>query len=160
MASAKHQLPELSSERLLLRKVLPSDSAAIVDISFYDGQPAKSVAEALVILNKIAEDSRQGETLHWGICLKEHDEVVGTCGFYRGFSNNVGELGYILKESYRGKGIMTEALQLVIDFGFTTMKLRNIVAYTHKTNASSIQVLKRLAFQEVPSETDYLKFIR
>lgn len=152
--------PVLSSERLRLRKVLPSDNASLIDITYYDGKPARIESEVSVILEKITEDTRKGETLHWAICLKDGNEVVGTCGFYRGFKDNVGELGYILKEAYRGQGIMTEALQVVIDFGFTTMKLKNIIAYTAQTNTSSIQVLKKLAFEEVPSETDYLKFMR
>jgi [ribosomal protein S5]-alanine N-acetyltransferase len=154
------QVPTLSSKRLKLRRVSPSDEASLIDISYYDGKPAKSESEVSVILEKIAEDTRRGETLHWVICLKDSDDVVGTCGFYRGFKNNVGEVGYILKEAYRGRGMMTEALEVVIDFGFTTMRLKNIIAYTDKTNVGSINVLKRLAFEEVPSETDYLKFIR
>lgn len=95
---------------------------------------------------------------HWGICLKDNDEVVGTCGFYRGYPGNVAEVGYVLRAAYRGKGIMTEALRSVLDYGRTQVKLNGIVAYTGKTNLSSITVSNRLSFQEVLSEDECLKF--
>ncbi|MBW8361321.1 MAG: GNAT family N-acetyltransferase [Kaistella sp.] len=43
--------------------------------------------------------------------------MVGTCGFYRGFANEEGELGCILLSRYRGQGFMTGALRAAIDFG-------------------------------------------
>lgn len=39
---------------------------------------------------------------------------AGTSGFYRGFSNGTGEIGYVLREPFPGRGIMTDAVRLVI----------------------------------------------
>lgn len=152
------ETPVLSNHRLVLRGLGAADVPSIVELSFYDGIPARSEAEALVMFERIAADCAQGESVHWGICLKSTGEVVGTCGFYRGFPEGIGEVGYVLKEAYRGQGIMTEAVRLVVAFGLTEMGLRRIVASTERTNLASVAVLKRVGFEPVVSESEYLEF--
>lgn len=159
--TVKHQFttfPTLSNDQLLLRRIVPSNAGSIRDLSYYDGVPATSDQEALVILEKIEQDYARGDTVHWGICLQGSDAVVGTCGFYRGYPDNVGEIGYVLRETYRGRGIMTSALKLALAFGLEEMKLGGIVAYTDATNIASISVLERLGFRAVPSDLEGLKF--
>lgn len=151
-------VPVLEGRRLRLRGVRSSDAAAIRDISFYDGVEAGSEREALAMLARIDRDRANGDSLHWGICPRGTDAVVGTCGFYRGFAGNAGEIGYVLREAYRGRGLMTEALQLVIDFGLRELELDEVVAYTEADNRASIRVLERLGLQRVPSDQTHLKF--
>jgi ribosomal-protein-alanine N-acetyltransferase len=150
--------PVLSHEGLILRRVVPSDAPTIQEISYYDGVPAATPEEAVVMLQQIEQDYARGDSVHWGICRRGVDEVVGTCGFYRGYPGNVGEIGYVLREEYRGRGIMTAALRRVIAFGFEEIRLHGIDAYTDPANAASIGVLKRLGFGEVPSAEGELKF--
>lgn len=160
-AAAQHPFatfPVLSDERLVLRRVVPSDAATIQEISFYDGVAAANVEQAAEMLEKIERDYARGDSVHWGICLRGSDEVVGTCGFYRGYVGNVGEIGYVLREAYRGRGIMTAALRQVIAFGLEEICLDSISAFTDATNAASINVLKRLGFAEVASAQEELKF--
>lgn len=150
--------PLLSNDRLLLRRVVPGDVSAIREISVYDGVWAESDPEAVEILARIERDYRRGESIHWGICLPGSDEVVGTCGFYRGFAGKVGEVGYILRPAFRGRGIMTAALELVTAYGLNELRLDEIVAYADPSNEPSIAVLLRLGFRGVPSGRDELKF--
>lgn len=150
--------PVLSNERLTLRRVVPSDASAIQEISYYDGVAAATAEEAAVMLEQIERDYAQGDSVHWGICVGDANEVVGTCGYYRGYPGNVGEIGYVLREAYRGRGIMTAALRQVIDFGLDEMRLDGVVAYTDPANTASIGVLERLGFSKVPYEGEELKF--
>lgn len=150
--------PLLSNERLHLRRVVPSDVAVIQEITYYDGVASTSLSEALAMMEQIEQDSAKGDTVHWGICVKGSDEVVGTCGFYRGFAGNAGEIGYILRARYRGRGIMTSALSPVIAFGLKEMALNVIHAYTDPSNTASIGVLERLGFHQVPAARAELKF--
>jgi ribosomal-protein-alanine N-acetyltransferase len=99
-----------------------------------------------------------GESLHWGIFLKDSSELVGTCGYYRGFSRNNGEIGYILRPMYRGRGIMTEAVKLIVAFGFDTLKLETVVAYTSRENLASSEVLQKAGFKKGKSEQADFKF--
>ncbi|MBL8076972.1 MAG: GNAT family N-acetyltransferase [Anaerolineales bacterium] len=151
--------PVLSNHRITLRGLELSESAAIIDISVYNGVFAANATEAAHILEQINADIAKGESLHWGIFLNETNEIAGTCGYYRGFAENSGEIGYILKDSHRGKGLMTEAVQLLVDFGFKTLKLDKIIAYTDPSNSASVAVLQRVGFIEVQSTDGDRKFI-
>ncbi len=152
------KLPVLSNDRLMLKEIEPHEVKAIIEISVYDGVFAKSEAEAISILEKISRDAAKGETLHWGIFLKNTSELAGTCGYYRGFADNRGEIGYVLHPSYRGLGIMTEAVKLIVDFGFDILNLHSVIAYTDPANSASIAVLQRVGFKKVKNEGANLKF--
>ena len=153
-------VPELSNARLQLRGILPGEAADIIEILMYDGVPATNEAEAQHILQKTEADRERGESVLWGIYLKDSGQIVGICSYHRGYPNNIGEIGYALKADFRGQGIMTEAVQLVVDFGLNVMMLSNIVAYATPANVASTNVLKRVGFHQVPSHDKQLKFLK
>ena len=147
-------IPALSSERLNLREIAVADAKSIIAISVYDGVFAKTEKDVLDIFEKIHKNFVKGDSILWGICLKETDEIIGSCGYCRGYPSNVGEIGYVLREAYRGQGYMTEAAKLVVDFGLDVMKLDDVVAYTDSINAKSMSVLQRVGFQQVVNVDD------
>lgn len=152
-------MPALITPRLELRGLRRDDVISLLEISVYDGLFASNLSEAEHILEQINHDCAQGEALHWGICLKITGEIVGTCGFYRGFSDNIGEIGYLLKVAHRGYGFMTEAVSCITDFGLRQMGLKQIVAYTEVQNEASVAVLRRVGFQQV-TDSSRLKFAK
>jgi ribosomal-protein-alanine N-acetyltransferase len=153
------KMPVLSNDRITLRGLERSDAAALMDIAIYDGVFATNEKESAGMLERIYSDIAKGESLHWGIFLNGTDEIAGTCGYYRGFAENSGEIGYILKEGQRGKGLMTAAVQLLVDFGFNTLKLDKVIAYTDPSNFASVAVLQRAGFIEVQASEGDRKFI-
>ncbi len=152
------QFPVLSTASLDLREIKPSEVPSIVDISFYDGVPATSEAEALIILEKIHSDYLQGESIHWGICLKDTKDILGSCTFYGGYPDNIAEVGYVLKEAYRAKGIMHQALTRIVHFGLYEMNLEAIIAQVSPDNLASRKLLLKTGFSQISSEDSYLKF--
>jgi [ribosomal protein S5]-alanine N-acetyltransferase len=152
--------PTLTGARVVLRALRPADAATIVDLSFYDGVPASNADDARAMLERVAADQARGETVHWGICLAGGDEVVGTIGFYRGFDGGVGEVGYVLRASQRGRGLMGDALAAVVAYAFGTLGLRAVVATTDAGNAPSIALLRRLGFEGAPLRAGRLGFVR
>jgi [ribosomal protein S5]-alanine N-acetyltransferase len=116
--------PTLTGERVTLRAMCPDDADDVLDISVYDGVHAVSVAEARSMLTRIDADAARGDTVHWGICQAGSDTVVGTIGFYRGFADAQGEVGYVLRAPFRRRGLMREALALVVAFGFERLGSR------------------------------------
>lgn len=56
--------PTISGERISLRQVLRIDIEDIVEISFYDSIHATTVDEAKVMLEKIDQDFRDGNSIH------------------------------------------------------------------------------------------------
>lgn len=56
-------------------------------------------------------------------------------------------LGYAMSEHYWGKGLMTEAAQAVIKYGFDERNLDLISAYCYPFNNRSRRVLEKNNFQ-------------
>ncbi|MBC7774441.1 MAG: GNAT family N-acetyltransferase, partial [Phycisphaerae bacterium] len=109
--------PNLSGDNILLREILDDDIKNIIEISRYDAVPAKNVDEAAAMQEKINQNYQDGNSIHWGIADKASNTIVGTCGYYRGLDKSEGELGCILLSQFKGKGYMTAAMQLAIQFG-------------------------------------------
>lgn len=79
----------------------------------------------------------------------EADEVLGSVGItsiLRG-SFHAGYLGYSLAEAQQGRGLMHEALGLVIDFAFRDLNLHRLMANYSVRNTRSGRVLERLGFE-------------
>ena len=60
--------------------------------------------------------------------------------------NKIAEVGYDLNPIFQRKGIMSEALNKVINFGFNELGLDNIEAYTHIQNENSKKLLEKNGF--------------
>ena len=56
------------------------------------------------------------------------------------------EIGYELLPTYFGNGYMDETIKEVVKFGFETIELQTIEAFTHYGNASSIKLLEKNKF--------------
>lgn len=78
--------------------------------------------------------------------------LLRTCGYYRGFPHATGELGCVLRPAFHGQGIMTEAMQAAIDFGFGEMGLERIMAITTEHNVKARALLGRLGFGHITDE--------
>jgi ribosomal-protein-alanine N-acetyltransferase len=58
----------------------------------------------------------------------------------------VAEIGYELKPVFQGMGFMSETIQCVADYGFGTLGLGKLEAYTHAENIRSIRLLEKNHF--------------
>lgn len=143
------QYPQTESSDILLREIRSNEVGKIIAISFYNGVKALSSVNTSNMLEKINLDYQSGESIHWGIIDKKTNQIVGTCGYYRGFENGSGELGCILIDQFQGKGFMTKALRLATDFGFESMKLKKVWAATSSENIRAQKLLARVGFQKI-----------
>ncbi len=141
--------PDLSDAKITLRQISISDFKHIFTICFYEGIKALTITKAMEMQEKINKDYHEGNSIHWGITDNLTNNIVGTCGYYRGFDKEAGELGCILLPQYRGHGFMELALKLAIDFGFNKIGLKRIKAVTTVQNQKAIQLLSRLQFIKV-----------
>ncbi|MDQ3372965.1 MAG: GNAT family N-acetyltransferase [Acidobacteriota bacterium] len=93
------------------------------------------------------------------ICVNEINQIAGTITlsqiFRKAFQNAF--LGYLLGESFTGKGYMTEAVALILIHAFSNLKLHRIEANVQPHNAPSINVLKRCGFRKEGFSPKYLK---
>ena len=148
--------PLIETPRLLLRELRREDAEAVFRI-FSDSEVVKysdmdvftSLEQAQLLIEKQRHRFEQKERFRWGIALKDSDTLIGTGGYVawnRIWSN--AELGYDLARPYWGQGIMTEAVMAMIQFGFEHMGLHRIEAEVMPENRASVQLLRKLDFQE------------
>ncbi|MVZ60793.1 GNAT family N-acetyltransferase [Sphingobacterium humi] len=150
------RFPELIGSTITLRQVQEADVPDILDISFFDGYLAVTAEEARAIIQRIHETYLHGTAIHWGIASHKNNQIVGTCGYYRGFAADAGELGFILKAEHQGNGYMREALTLAINYGLHSLQLKRIWARTAHNNLAAIGLLERLGFVKKERTGDWL----
>ena len=146
--------PNIRGNKVTLRQIHTIDMNALVEISYYDAIQAKTVQQAIEMKSRIDKDYLEGNSIHWGIVDNSTNTIVGTCGYYRGFDNGKGELGCVLLPHYRGKGYMTSAMLLAIEFGRNTIGLKRIWAITNQNNRQAIALLERLSFRKIAELAD------
>jgi len=146
----------------VLRELTEEDIPQTLEITRFDGKPPRDLEEANQMIRKIRAECLEGKLIHWAIETRETGEIVGTCGYYRGFENGAGEIGYILLEKFRGQGFMTEVVNAAVEFGFQTMKLSQVFAITSAKNQASQNVLTKCGFitDGVPDEKEDIRFER
>jgi ribosomal-protein-alanine N-acetyltransferase len=150
--------PVLVSEKVKLKNVSPEDLIHLLEISFYDAVQADSLEMAATMQDKINRDYQNSQSIHWAIVDQHSNNIVGTCGYYRGFKNGVGELGCILLPIHRGQGYMRAAFLLAIDFGINQIGLKCICANTHHTNENAKKLLLGLGFIKMLDLQDGYEF--
>lgn len=146
--------PTLLIEEITLKAVTMADFSELDEIVSY--RPKKDMTTQQM-MDKISEEWDEKSALNWGIYL--NNKLIGTVGYYRGFANDVGEIGYVILKEQRRKGYTTKAVQRAIEYGMNELGLKEIVAYTLETNDISKHLLGRLNFKQVPTtDKEYIKF--
>ncbi len=147
--------PELTTERLLLRRITMDDALAIfflrsneTILRFIGKEPAASINEAEEFIQRINTSIETNESVMWGITLRSNSaEVIGTICYWRLQPENYrAEIGYALHPEYWRKGIMKEAIQKVLEYGFETMRLHSIEARISVENIASASILEATGF--------------
>ncbi len=87
---------------------------------------------------------------------KENGSPVGCISLHCKEEPDMGEIGYWVAESFQGKGVASEILKAMIDFGFLDRKLLRLTATAALENFASLRVLekqgfKRIGFKDLPS---------
>jgi len=149
--------PILPAGEYTLRPILHVDIVNILDLSFWDGKPAETINEAIAIQTRVDADYLKGDSINWGI-TDATNTIVGTCGYCRGFKGGRGEIGFVLKETYRGKGIMRQAIASVIQFGIETIQLGYIFSITDANNRSAIRLFEKINALKVKEEKSLVEY--
>jgi len=146
--------PLLSTERLLLRRITEEDADQIFFLRsdkqvlrYLDRDPITSINDALQWIRMIDAGVRSNEFIAWAMSLKNEKDLVGTISFWNIRKEHYrSEIGYALHPSYQGKGLMQEAMAVVIYYGFKTMNLHSIEANVNPRNVPSIKLLEKNNF--------------
>ena len=82
-------------------------------------------------------------------------DVVGAVGLHNIEKNHKAEIGYWMGKKHWNRGIMTKAVKLVTNFGFTKLKLRRIYANVFSLNRASAKVLEKNGYKLEGKMKDY-----
>jgi ribosomal-protein-alanine N-acetyltransferase len=150
--------PVIETRRLILREITLDDldwyftHFSIPEIVEGTAFPAPETREAAqkemerYILNLFREE----KGFRWGITLKGSKKLIGSCGFYGWDKDKArsAEAGYDLEPAHWGKGIMTEALRAITEFGFEKLNLNRIQVMIPTHNQRSMRLVQRLGFSK------------
>ncbi|MGI6726264.1 MAG: YhcH/YjgK/YiaL family protein [Christensenellales bacterium] len=163
MMNHKGTLP-LSSKRLLLRPYTAGDAQAMFDNWCSDPEVAKTVTWTphpdveftRQLLSDWIKSYQHPFFYHWGIELDgkligdistvSHNEQQMTC-----------EVGYCLSRAYWNRGIMTEALERVLQFLFTEVGYRRIVLRHLASNPASGRVIQKAGLKREGIQRQMIK---
>lgn len=157
--------PEIKTERLTLRKIKEPDSDVILFLrsdktinKFIDrpeNRRTKNIADAIKHIKKLNTETKNNKSISWGITLNNDPKIIGTICLWN-FSKNykIAEVGYDLNPTFQRKGIMSEALNSVVNFGFIELNLDKIRAFTHIQNENSKKLLEKNGFNFIKDRKD------
>ena len=157
--------PTLETANLRLREMVAADAEAVFrlfgddDVTrYYDLEGFNSLEQARGHIGQQAARYQRGEVIRWGICQRTNDVLIGSVGvsFYE--ANAQGGLGYELARPYWRMGIMSEALGIVIRFGFRSLNLNRLQALVMPGNEASAGLLGKLGFREEGLLREYAFF--
>ncbi|MCG2420195.1 GNAT family N-acetyltransferase [Aequorivita sp. F47161] len=150
--------PVIITEHLNLRKIVPADIDRIYffrtdkKINKFIKREPQTREMTISHIEKITANMRNNKSFNWGITTKESNKLIGSiCLWNFSEDKKTAEVGYDLDPKFQGKGMMSEALKAVIDFGFTQGGFNTIEAFTDYRNIPSKSLLKRHGF--IPSLT-------
>lgn len=155
--------PIIETENLVLRSPREEDTDELFAIfsdeetmRYYGMNPMGTTEQAFELVNAFIQGFQRNEAIRWAITVKGEDQLIGTCGFHNWSKNHKrAEAGYELSKERRGKGYMQEAVKAILNYGFTEMNLNRIGATISPLNYPSINLVKRLGFEEEGLLKDY-----
>ena len=141
---------ELKTERLLLRPFRLEDVNDVFEFArdpewarFLPStvpQPyARKDAEAFVARSVLTDWETNP---HWAIVLE--GKVIGSIRLRIENSDQRGWLGYAIGKFHWGKGIMPEAVQVVVDWGFSERCLAKMYSWADACNTRSWRVMEKV----------------
>ena len=144
-------IPTLTTDRFILRKLTVDDSDDMYEYAkdqdvttFLTWSPHRDKGFTFEYLTYLETRYKAGEFFDWAIKCKDSGKMIGNCGFTRfDYKNDCAEIGYVINPEYKGKGIATEVVAKVIEFGFSNLLLNRIECRFIEGNSASLRVMEK-----------------
>jgi len=143
---------KLEGERVFLSPINMDDleqyTAWINDLSMTinlgNASTPISLASEKEFLEKLV---REGH--NYAIVLKDDETLIGNCSLFNiNHIQRTAEAGiFIGDKKYRGKGYGTEAMQLLLAYGFKVLNLNNIMLKVYSFNKQAIRSYEKAGFR-------------
>ena len=145
----------LTTEQLVLRKLSPETFAFVYanysDIELMAFLGLSNADQLALEKNKFQKglSTFNKSFLYFQIVDKKSEQIIGWCGYHTWYlDHRRAEIGYGLYfEEYKNSGIMSEALQAILAYGFNLMNLHRVEAMIGSTNIPSLQLAAKFGFK-------------
>ena len=149
--------PVLETERLILRQINEKDAPQVFEfnsslemLKYVPRDPFTKPEQGIKKTKDFINGFVEKKGIWWTFALKskkESDKLIGYGGLFDiSIENNKAEVGYGLLQEYCGQGIISEAVEKLVDFGLKEMKLHRIYAYIDPENITSIKIVGKFNF--------------
>lgn len=170
LAFFRRQAPELRGERVHLRGPVAADYrqwAALRQESraFLEPWEPRWAHDELERrawrrrLRRYRQDFDSGVGVTFLVFERATDELAGgiAIGNIRRGAAQAGQVGYWMGERFAGRGLMLDALNLVVPFAFHSLRLHRVEAACIPNNARSVRLLEKAGFRREGLLRSYLR---
>jgi [ribosomal protein S5]-alanine N-acetyltransferase len=148
------EFPIIKTDRLLLRQFDENDIEHVFkglsnpDIVKYYGVSYQTLEATKEQMNFFADLEKNGTGIWWAVCSSDNKTFYGAGGLNSlSKKHKKAEIGFWLMPEYWGKGIMTEALPLICNYGFNNLGLHRIEGIVETENRNCKSAMAKLDFQ-------------
>jgi len=144
---------EIRTERLVLRRPRRSDVRVVVD-AFHDPDIPRFIPlvpvpygddDYLAWLEGVDREWEEGDERTFAICDPDDVQIGAVAVRLR----EGGTVGYWLRSTARGQGLMTEAVRAVVQWARDEGGIRQLFLWTHPDNHASQAVAERAGFVRI-----------
>jgi len=150
----KNSFSPLQTARLLLRPFEATDLENVFrglshpEVIKHYGVSYSSLEETKIQMTFFRELEKNKTGKWWAVCAADNSIFYGGCGLNNwSAEHRKAEIGYWLLPEYWGKGLISEALPLIIEYGFTQFSLHRIEAIVETANHNSKKIMEKTGFQ-------------
>lgn len=144
----------IHTERLILRRTVPEDAAAMArawaDPGFVEFllQPAQNPAEVTFSTLQRSKPPQSPEHRMFGLVMEHEGTAIGDVVlFFEGAGLTMAEIGWTVHPWAAGKGLATEAARAVLALAFEHYGVRRVVANLDAANERSAAMAERLGMR-------------
>lgn len=155
----------IETNRLMLKGLFPQDMTIL-----FEKYPKEEIKS---ILGHQSEEAYQKEAFKYQNGYSSYNrsfllflmedkasgKIIGRCGLHNWNTDHArAEIGYFMEdESFKQKGLMSEAVEAIVDYGFKILNLNRIEALVADYNTASLRLLEKNGFvQEGVLRNHYL----
>ncbi len=142
----------LESERILLKPIELEDLNFLLNLRWEQEVMNYLIHDPISYKNQLDWFNNIKKTdVALSVFLKEENElkIIGTIGLYEINARHQRAIWRIrLDPSQQGKGYATEAINLLLDYGFNTLNLNKIISDSFANNIAIVNLTLKLGFKQ------------
>ncbi|MFW6257335.1 MAG: GNAT family N-acetyltransferase [Prolixibacteraceae bacterium] len=147
------RFPVIETDRFTLRQFTDDDLENVFsglsnpEVTKYYGVRFDSLKATEEQMDWFKNLENENKGIWWAIGSKDDKIFYGACGFNDlDKQNRKAEVGFWLLPDHWGKGIMTEVMPLICEFGIKNLSLHRIEGFVDSENEKCKKALARLEF--------------